>query len=309
MNKNDDINSAKQLAQLMKWEKSQKTMDNVKKNIDDYNAKQHRASQIKEQKNQAKEIKQINNKLENLEIEKKSFDFFYEKFIKSCKDNFETAITSYDNSKLNFLINHYQLIECNKDSMSFINSDKLENENRLVETELRITDKGRKFREYILQHQMENQLLEAYKSFSKNETNLPVNSKWIFIGMSYNENFSERERMITEAIEEMGFEPKLAKTTIKPSNFTIDSKMIELMNQSKYGIFDISHVKDNYPNIGAVYEGGYMDGAGKELIMICKDTDINKLHFDLRNKDILKFDTETNLKEKLKERIQKLWLS
>lgn len=75
-------------------------------------------------------------------------------------------------------------------------------------------------------------------------------------------------------------------------NDKIDKKIIELIEESDFGIVDLTYARPS-----AYFEAGYLEGLGKKVIYLCrkdhfrpKETDIlgnEKIHFDLITKNII----------------------
>lgn len=69
------------------------------------------------------------------------------------------------------------------------------------------------------------------------------------------------------------------------------------IEQSKFVVVDISH-----PNYGAYYEAGYAQALGKQVIFCCKKGSENP-HFDISQKNMIFWETEAELVERLTKRI------
>lgn len=269
------------------------------------------ARQISKKIVENEDFEELNIKNEKLEsnIKITSLNFFYEKYIVNFISEIEISET---NIQLDFLVNYYSLLKYEKCQIPKIPPNTFSPFKTIKKYS--ITKKGIKFRNYIWDNEIENRFLENYNIFLKNENFLKfkINKNWIFIGISYGDELITREKNIKEAIEETNFIPQLVKEKLPSSNSTIDEKMIELINKSKYGIFDFSFVFDNkskniYPNIGAVIEAGIMLGLNRDILIICNEKDKDNIHFDIRNRPILFFNSDDDLKEKLKNRIKELW--
>jgi hypothetical protein len=84
-----------------------------------------------------------------------------------------------------------------------------------------------------------------------------------------------------------------------PDSGKISDQILEGIAESKYVIADLT---GNRPN--CYYETGFAHALGKELILIVRDDDT--VHFDLAGHRFIRWRTETDLRKKLKERIQAL---
>lgn len=81
-------------------------------------------------------------------------------------------------------------------------------------------------------------------------------------------------------------------------NQKIDDLIISSINDSKFLVADFTgHRQSVY------FEAGYALGQKKQVIWICKDSDINASHFDTRQYNHIVWTSESDLKAKLENRI------
>lgn len=115
-------------------------------------------------------------------------------------------------------------------------------------------------------------------------------SKKAFVAMSFNPHLADNYSCgIKPAIEALGYDSiRMDKV---PNNDKIDSKIIELISQSRFLVADFTGHRT-----GVYYEAGYARGIGIPVIQVCCSTDFDKLHFDIKTINTLKFDTATQLK-------------
>ena len=129
------------------------------------------------------------------------------------------------------------------------------------------------------------------------------NSKNVFIAMSYNNTQSIRDALKL-GISRAGYTPILMDETIH--NQQIVPEMFKNIRDSKFLVIDTS-----IPNNGAYYEAGYALGLGKEVIFCCKkdvfDDGENRPHFDVIQKQILIWENEEELTDKLEKWINSLF--
>lgn len=110
--------------------------------------------------------------------------------------------------------------------------------------------------------------------------------------------------------------PTLKQLNIRPlrvdrinHNEKIDSKIIQLINESDFGIVDLTNAR---PSV--YYEAGLLEGQNKKVIYICRNdhfkpdaNDIHgilRVHFDLSTKNIIPWaDYNSSFKKKLQLRI------
>lgn len=83
---------------------------------------------------------------------------------------------------------------------------------------------------------------------------------------------------------------------VQHNNF-ITPELLKYIRDSKFVVVDLTH-----PNNGAYFEEGYAMGLGKTVIQMCKSG--TKLHFDIAQKNTIMWDNETEISEKLCNRIK-----
>ena len=80
-------------------------------------------------------------------------------------------------------------------------------------------------------------------------------------------------------------------------NDFITPEILKYIRDSKFVVVDLTH-----QNNGAYFEEGYAMGLGKPVIQLCqKDT---RLHFDIAQKNTIIWETETDIPERLENRIK-----
>ncbi len=128
-----------------------------------------------------------------------------------------------------------------------------------------------------------------------------LNSKSCFVAMSFDETLrSVYEKGIHPAIQESGFESiRIDDDKAIPSDFTINDAILASIKKSKFIIADFTGHKS-----GVYFEAAYALGLGKKVIYTCKDTDIDKAHFDTRNYPHIVWKDAEDLKRKLIDKIE-----
>lgn len=127
-----------------------------------------------------------------------------------------------------------------------------------------------------------------------------VNSKNVFIAMSFSKEAITLRETLKQAISEAGYVPVLIDEV--QYNGQIIPEMLYQIRESRFVIAELSH-----HNNGAYYEAGYALGLGKEVIHICEKEALgSKLHFDVKQVNTItyKADDLEELKERLIKRIQ-----
>jgi len=140
-----------------------------------------------------------------------------------------------------------------------------------------------------------------------------VNNKDVFVAMSFSDETSPTREAIRKAIENSTFSASFMDEIIH--NKQIVPEMLRFIKESRFLIMDISD-----PNYGAYYEAGYAAGMGKEVIITCKEDIFNKKdygspleekafkpHFDIAQKQILRWKDEGDLTKQLEQWIKHLF--
>ena len=157
--------------------------------------------------------------------------------------------------------------------------------------------------------------VKAYERIEKYQRN-PLNNKDVFVAMSFHDSANEIRAAIKNGIEEAGFSSLLMDEIVH--NHQIVPEMLRLIKESRFMIMDITQ-----PNFGAYYEAGYALGLGKEVIITCSEEVWNnsnfdcpkdkkcyfkklalKPHFDIAQKQVLRWDNYNDLTKKLSEWIK-----
>ena len=137
--------------------------------------------------------------------------------------------------------------------------------------------------------------LKRIDELQKNQT---LNSKNVFVAMSFADNMKEAKEAICKAIEDTEYIPRIMNKI--EHNKQIVPEMLYEIRQSKFVIAEFTG-----HNKGAYYEAGYAAGLGKEVIHICKKKSFGKgIHFDLKQINTIIWETEAELTKKLSKRIK-----
>ncbi len=144
------------------------------------------------------------------------------------------------------------------------------------------------------------------------------NNKDVFVAMSFHKSADDIRHAIKKGIDNAQYSSLLMDEIVH--NHQIVPEMLRLIKESRFMIMDITQ-----PNFGAYYEAGYAQGLGKEVIVTCSqevwdkkdfscDKDKNcvykqistKPHFDIAQKQVLKWKDYDNLTKQLTEWIKLL---
>lgn len=140
--------------------------------------------------------------------------------------------------------------------------------------------------------QLTPKALERIYELQKNLTN----NKNVFVAMKFGEETKILREKIKEGLE--GYNVRIMDEI--EHNHQIVPEMLYEIRNSKFVIAELSN-----HNNGAYYEAGYALGIGKEVIHICKKSELtNGLHFDVAQVNTIVYDSVDEIPEKLKKRIQ-----
>jgi nucleoside 2-deoxyribosyltransferase len=126
-------------------------------------------------------------------------------------------------------------------------------------------------------------------------------SKNVFIAMAFtDENKNPIDPQIRETIKDtcknLNWNPLIVDE--QEHNDGIVDKIISLINDARFVIADFTYHKH-----GVYYEAGYAKAHGIPVIHTVKKDHFDKVHFDLRHLNLIVWENENDLKEKLKNRI------
>lgn len=115
-----------------------------------------------------------------------------------------------------------------------------------------------------------------------------------FVAMSFDEVLLPfYKNAIAPAIESTGYRPY--RVDAKPHLERIDAKIIAEIKDSRFIVADVTQQK-----AGVYYEAGFAHGLGIPVIWCVKHDDLENVHFDTRQYNHIIWQTEDELKEKLK---------
>jgi len=141
-------------------------------------------------------------------------------------------------------------------------------------------------------------LPEGFKRIDELQKNQSLNSKEVFVAMSFAENTKEVREAIRKAIQDAKYTPIFLDEA--QHNNQIVPEMLYQIRQSKFVVAEFTE-----HNEGAYYEAGYAAGLGKEVIHICRKDSFDKgIHFDIKQINTIIWETEAELTRKLSMRIE-----
>jgi nucleoside 2-deoxyribosyltransferase len=115
-----------------------------------------------------------------------------------------------------------------------------------------------------------------------------------FVAMSFDKELLPiYENSISPAIESVGYRPY--RVDFNPHLDRIDSKIIAEIKNSRFMVADVTCQKS-----GVYYEAGFAHGLGLPVIWSVRHDDLKNVHFDTRQYNHIVWESEADLKEKLR---------
>lgn len=119
--------------------------------------------------------------------------------------------------------------------------------------------------------------------------------KNVLVAMKFGNDTTMLRNAIRKGITEAGY-IAIFIDEVQHNDF-ITPELLKYIRDSKFVVVDLTH-----QNNGAYFEEGYAMGLGKPVIQLCKFG--TKLHFDIAQKNTIMWDNETEISEKLCNRIK-----
>lgn len=122
-----------------------------------------------------------------------------------------------------------------------------------------------------------------------------ANGRNVLIAMKFGDDTITLREAIRKGVSAAGYIAIFIDEV--PHNGFITPELLKHIRDSKFVVVDLTH-----QNNGAYFEEGYAMGLGKPVIQLCKkDT---RLHFDIAQKNTIMWETETDIPERLANRIK-----
>ncbi|MCX6238092.1 MAG: hypothetical protein NTY07_11160 [Bacteroidia bacterium] len=156
--------------------------------------------------------------------------------------------------------------------------------------------------------QSEN-LIDPTKTFSSRFTLKGLNyysiitesgrlSNKCFVAMAFSDETKEIREAIREALKVTGFDPIIIDEQHIDSHKTINDAIIAELKGAKFCIADFTMQRE-----GVYFESGFALGQGKPVIYCCRNDHFKKSHFDTKHFAHILYDTPSELKESLINKI------
>jgi hypothetical protein len=125
-------------------------------------------------------------------------------------------------------------------------------------------------------------------------------SSLVFVAMWFEPStLSLYEQAIRPAIREAGYEPLRIDQHEHVNR--IDDEIIGQMRRSKFMVADFTGQRP-----GVYFEAGFMMGLGRNVIWMCSKSELEKLHFDVRQYSFVDWESIEDARTRLKRRILSL---
>jgi nucleoside 2-deoxyribosyltransferase len=131
--------------------------------------------------------------------------------------------------------------------------------------------------------------------------NTEINNASCFVAMSFDKDL---KYIYNDAIE-----PAVKETMYIPTRIDavehidgIVDKIVAEIRRSKFVIVELSQHKN-----GVYYEAGFAAGLNRPVIFTCEENEFEKIHFDIKHINIIKWKNAKELKERLIDRINALF--
>jgi len=125
------------------------------------------------------------------------------------------------------------------------------------------------------------------------------NSKKVFLAFKFSEDNKTIFTNLADKIKELELNPIIVNQDTTNHNEKIGDKIIAELKSSRILVADLTGHSQN-----VYYEIGYVMGMGIPVILTCHKNDIENLHFDINQYPVFEWENESELQEKIKNRIK-----
>lgn len=217
-----------------------------------------------------------------------------ETYPKGIIERIDAILLNFFHSKMNNLgqVIHYRLV-----FPTFMYCGRNENNNRaIIDTFRLMVEMG-----YLTQDKNDEYIyFLSVKGRQRIEdlNKAKITKRQGFIAMQFSDETDTIFKAIYSAIDDRGYFPQ--RIDKKEYNGQIVPEILYEIKISRFVVVDLT-----YPNYGAYYEAGYATACGKEVICLCKKEVFEKqgVHFDISQKNLILWNDEKDLMDRLKKRI------
>lgn len=118
-----------------------------------------------------------------------------------------------------------------------------------------------------------------------------------FVAMWFDDEVKLAGEQILEAIRNNGYTP--VRIDMKEHNNQIVPEIFYEIRRSQFVVADLTGHRN-----GVYYEAGYAQALNKQVIFTCRAADFEEKHFDVAQQNIIRWENEEELFERLKRRIE-----
>ncbi|MBN1294234.1 MAG: hypothetical protein JXB48_20535 [Candidatus Latescibacteria bacterium] len=130
--------------------------------------------------------------------------------------------------------------------------------------------------------------------------NINADSQQCFVAMWFDDSMQHiYDEIISEAVYDAGYKPH--RVDKREHNEKIDDEIIAQIKRSRFVLADFTGHRG-----GVYYEAGFAKGLGLEVFWTCREDEIEKLHFDIRQYNCIPWQpgNEDDFKRKITNRIE-----
>jgi hypothetical protein len=122
-------------------------------------------------------------------------------------------------------------------------------------------------------------------------------SAFVFVAMSFSSALSGLYDLAIEpAVRQTGYEP--FRVDRKEHTNSIDDEIVGNIRKSRFMVADFTGQR-----AGVYFEAGMMTGLGRNVIWMCDRQELNKVHFDVRQRNFIDWESLEDAKQRLSKRI------
>ena len=123
------------------------------------------------------------------------------------------------------------------------------------------------------------------------------NSAFAFVAMSFAPEMNQLfDEAIAPAVRQAGYEP--FRVDRKEHANSIDDEIIGNIRKSRFMVADFTGNR-----AGVYFEAGMMNGLGRSVIWMCDEKELNHVHFDVRQRNFIDWNSHEDARQRLYKRI------
>jgi hypothetical protein len=123
------------------------------------------------------------------------------------------------------------------------------------------------------------------------------NSSFAFVGMSFSNTMNDLfDKAIEPAVRRAGYEP--IRVDRREHTNSIDDEIIGNIRKSRFMVADFTGQR-----AGVYFEAGTMTGLGRTVIWMCDKQELARVHFDVRQRNFIDWESVEDAKQRLYKRI------